>query len=525
MRQLNRLAAAAGILAVVTAVHADTIAQQRSFDLSRAGDPTYFQNNKTTVLGIGTDDEGLTCAHLYMPSATASLGRTSTTKYEDWSGYNILSFKLKNNEKFACTFKTLVYLTSSPTNGTNMFSASFTLLPGEERRYCAILNPLDPSQYGLAYMRPALRAPYNNLYSGGSFRNLKTIYTWRLSYQGSTPAHIDVSDLRLIQQSTSFDNMVDAFGQYSDREWPGKVHQTSDLQANQAAEMTDLAANPDMGEEFGTTKLPNANPATGQWEVVQDSSGNYFLQHPNGNLFWSLGVSAVHNGMPTPVGGRENYYQSLPDSSGEFASCFFNYGTPDGANTCYSFHLQNLMLKYGNNYMPNWVATVKQRLGSWGINTLGIQCLTPFYDNSMPFTQVLSTSNFKTRLRLPHQIWGTMPDPFDTTFQSWMATNFQKTISGFNAMTNFMGVYVDNELSWGNLSSDKLHYNIELGTFKAPATQPAKIAMVNWLNNRYNGSISALNSSWKTNFSSFNSILTTSFAPTTYTTGMAADFV
>jgi hypothetical protein len=525
MRQINRLAAAAGILAVVTAGHADTILRQRSFDLSRAGDPSYFQNYKTQVQSIDTDEEGLTRAHLYFPQTTASFGRASTSYSEDWSAYNILEFKMTNHEAFPVEFRALVYLNQDSHNSTGAFSGRVTLGPGETRRFCCYLNPDDSMPYGMEYLRPVLSAAYNNVYCSGGFRNLSNVYTWRLSYQGTVPAHVDFSELRLIKQDLTFDNMVDAFGQYQDREWANKVHSVNDFAALQANELTDLAANPATQQQLGSVQVPLTTGATGKWEVTTSLSGKKYLEHPNGNAFWILGVSAIHNGTPTPVGGREGYFQSLPSTSSNFASCYYSRPTMDGSNTCYSFHQQNLMLKYGQNYMGPWTSMVKQRLSSWGLNTLGIQCLTPFYDNSTPYTQLLTTGNFPVRFKVPKQLWGSFPDPFDANFQSWMTTQFAKDLAPWNGQQNFIGVYVDNELSWGNTMTDPARYNLSLGALKAAATQPAKAAFASFLSTRYKNDISKLNAGWGTSYASFDAIrTTTNYAPQTFTPAQASDF-
>lgn len=525
MRQTNRLVAAAGILAVVTAGHADTIVRQRVFDLTKVSDPSVFTLYKTQVNSIGMDDENLTQARLTFPDHYASIGR-KTTWSEDWSPYNILTVKLTNHESFPCEFRGLVYLGSSEANTTGMFSGRIVIGANETRRFVLYLNPDDSAPYGLKYNRPVLTAPYNSVYCSGGFRDLRTIYSWRISYQGYTPARVDVSDLRLLKQDLNYTGMVDAFGQYTDRDWPTKVRSTDDLQGHLADEKADLAANPNPGEQQGTTQIPNDHPVPGQWAIVTENNGMKFVQHPNGKLLWTLGVSAIGMGSPTPVGGRETYFESLPDPNGTFGSCYIVRPTLDGNNNCYWFQQQNLMLKYGANYATPWLSMVKQRLGSWGLNTLGMQCDGRVVDGSMPYTIILSTSGFGTRLRLPHQIWGTMPDPFDSGFTSWMTTNFSSALSAYNGQTNFMGAYVDNELSWGYIKDDKSRYNIELGLLKAPSTQPAKVAFVNWLSSRYGGSISALNTSWGTTYSSFSGLLSSTWVPGTFPlpTGMAADF-
>jgi agarase len=88
-----------------------------------------------------------------------------------------------------------------------------------------------------------------------------------------------------------------------------------------------------------------------------------------------------------------------------------------------------------------------------------------------------------------------------------------------------MGVFVDNELSWGATDTDKHHYNVAIGALTAPSTQPAKAWWVSQLNTKYNGSISALNTAWGSHFTSFSSLQSnTSWKPTTYPSGMATDF-
>lgn len=520
------MVAVAGILAFTIPTQADTILRQQSFDLTQVTNPAVFTLNNSKVLGIGTDNEGLTAAQMLFPAKYSSLGRCSTTVYQDWSPYNILEVKMTNHDAVTANFRIGVWLTSNPNNMTGMFSAPFSIGPNETRRYCFYLNNDDPITYGFKYMRPVLTAPFNSVYCSGAFRNLKTIYNWRFSYQGGPPVHIDVSDLRLIKQDMTFDGLVDAFGQYTDRTWPNKITSQTDLQTQLANEQTDLAANPGPGEQTGTTKLVNDHPVPGQWAVVTQNSGKAYLQHPNGNLFWSLGVSAIGTGAPTPVGGRQSDFLSLPDSTSQLSTFYCTKPTMDGTNTCYSFHVQNLSLKYGMNYVTPWVSTVKKRLASWGLNTVGMQSASQFTDNSMPYTQIVYTDGFSTRLRVPYQAWGTLPDPYDSNFQSWMVTNFGKALAPYNGQSNFMGVFVDNEMSWGYLNTDKTRYNIEMGILKSPSSQPAKVALVQYLQGRYN-SIGALNSAWGTSFSSFNSILNGTWVPSKFPlpSGMAQDFV
>lgn len=523
MRQTIRFVTAAGLLAIVNAASADTILRQQVFDLSQAGNPAAFKLRNTAVQAIDTDDEGFTRARLSFAGYRSSFGRESTTYYEDWSPYNLVCIKLTNRESRPIEFRLIVNLTSNPENYSNGFNGGLRLAPYETRRFICALNPDDPSPFGLEYLRPVLSAETTNIYAGTAFRNLRTIYHWRMSLQNDYPANVDVSDFRLIKQDLTFSGMVDAFGQYTDRTWANKVYSESDLLARKSEELTDLAANPSLGETYGTVRILNDAPVYGRWRTVTLASGNKYLQHPNGNLFWSLGVSAVHGGMATPVEGREHYFQSLPGSESSLSSLYSSLNTPDGVKRSYSFHEQNLRLKYGADYQTPWLATVKQRLDSWGLNTLGMQCSSALLDNSMPYTPILSTAAFPTRFKVPYSIWGTLPDPFAAGFRTWMINDFTNRLSWHSGRVNYMGVYVDNEMGWGNTSTESRRWNLALGALKSSSTQPAKIALIKQLKSKY-GTIGALNTAWNTSFSSFEALQSAGYAPSTFTPAQSADF-
>jgi hypothetical protein len=197
-------------------------------------------------------------------------------------------------------------------------------------------------------------------------------------------------------------------------------------------------------------------------------------------------------------------------------------GTINGNLQSYSFRKQNLMMKYGANYLTPWLSMVKSRLNSWGVNTVGIDSNSSLLNGSIPFTMSLSTDKFVTRFRAPSMKGGSLPDPFDSTFLTWCQSNFKSQLSASVANNNLMGVFVDNELDWGSMDTDMHHYNIGLGAFTAPSTQPAKIAFVNQLEAKY-VTIDALNKSWGTGWPSWTSIQNGNWKPTIFTTGLATD--
>jgi hypothetical protein len=378
--------------------------------------------------------------------------------------------------------------------------------------------------FGMEYLRPVLSQSYADVIAGTKFRDLRTIYHWRLSNQDSATSSLTISYVKLLRQNLVFDGITDKYGQYTDRSWASKIKEDADFSIRKSAELTDLSANPGMGETNGSKALVNPNVTLGQWKVVRNSSGQMYLQHPSGKLFWSLGVSAVGAGAATPVEGRAEMFQWLPSTTGSFAGAYMERDTPDGPLNCISFNVVNLMRKYGTTYQASWKSMVQKRLASWGVNTLGIQSSKEFLDNSIPYAEVVDTDGFRTRLRTPYALWGSMPDPYADGFQTWMTAYFAEELSEHLTRSNFMGVFVDNEISWGNATSTDRYYNIPRGVLNSASTQPAKVAFVEQLKTKYGSSISALNTAWGTSFSSWSDLLSKQWLPRSYTSSMKADF-
>lgn len=514
-------------LAVATAAcvsNADTILRIKTLaDLTKASSSSTFARHNCDYVSLSTDSAGGPVATLKFRGTYASFGQDLSSA-QDWSSYNMVQAYISNKESRAVHFKFIVQLGSDPNSYTNAYTGSLYLDPGESKKFIFNLNPDDSEPYGMEYLRPVLTAGYDEVIAGTAFRSLKTIYHWRLSNQDSTTSSLAISQLKLIRQNLVFDDVADAYGQYTDRAWTNKVHQDSDFSALKASELTDLSAHPGTGETTGSKTLVSPDKTTGVWKVVRNSSGQMYLQHPNGKLFWSLGVSGVTEGLATPIEGRTNYFQSLPSQSGTYANAYMDRPTPDGTLLCFSFNQKNLMTKYGTNYTSSWESMVKQRLASWGVNTLGIQCNNDFIGGNIPYTLIEDTSGFKTRLRTPSMLWGSMPDPYTDGFQTWMTAKFTLDFADQITHQNFMGVFVDNEMSWGNTKSTDLYYNVPRGVLNSPSTQPAKTAFMEQLQSKYKNSISALNTAWGTKFSSWSSFLSTQWLPKTYTSGMKTDF-
>lgn len=511
------------LLSAASVASEDYVLRSRSIgDLAKAGSTSVFSRQDTDVLGVRNDATYGSIATLRFNRNYSRFGQDLATA-SDWSPYNLVQLRVKNTGSKTASFIFITLLTSDPNNYNGAFTGEFEVRPNETKRFMFHLNVDNPEPFGMEYLPPVISAGYEDIMAGTSFRNLKTIKHWRISHHGDTPSTVEISELRLLRQSLDFSGMVDAYGQYTGRDWTELVNADTDFLVRKTAETTSLAANPGPGEQHGSIKLVSVTPSTGKWTVVTEPSGRKYMKHPNGRLFWSLGISGINEGMATPVEGRESYFQSLPSRTGRFADAYADRKTRDGTLLTFSFHQKNLMMKYGDDYLPGWSSAVKKRLSSWGVNTIGIQSSSSLLDGSFPYTLILSTSGFPTRVRPPSMLWGSLPDPYASNFRSWMQTEFAETLAEHNGRQSFMGLFVDNELSWGNTKTETARYNIPRGLLNSDGTQPAKIAFVNQLKDKY-VTIGKLNTAWAKSFSSWDTFQNTKWLPTTFTASMKTDF-
>lgn len=524
MRVSLKILSCLGLAAGAALACPDTVLRSRTLaDLNKASSTSYFTRRNCDFVSLTTDSNGSPIATLRFKGTYASFGQDLSTS-QDWSAYNLVQAKIKNNESFGVHYKLIVQLGSDPNSYANAFTGALYLGPKESKMFVFNLNVDSSAPYGMEYLRPVLSQAYTDVVAGTKFRNLSSIYYWRLSNQDSATSSLTISYIKLLRQNLVFNGITDKYGQYTDRKWSSKITQDSDFSSRKSDELTDLSANPGMGETTGSKALVNPSVTLGVWKTVRNSSGQMYLQHPNGKLFWSLGISAIGQGASTPVEGRSEMFQWLPSTTGTFAGAYMDRPTPDGTLSCISFNVVNLMRKYGTDYTSSWKSMVKKRLASWGVNTIGIQSAKDFLDNSFPYTLIEDTSGFKTRLRTPYALWGSMPDPYADGFQTWMTGHFTTDLADNLADSNFMGVFVDNEMSWGNAVSTDRYYNVPRGVLNSPSTQPAKIAFVDQLKAKYSSSISSLNTAWGTSFSSWSDLLSKQWLPRSYTSGMKSDF-
>ncbi len=327
-----------------------------------------------------------------------------------------------------------------------------------------------------------------------------------------------LDNIRLLP-ATSYEKIVDAYGQYTRMDWPGKAKVDEDLRRQHAGEEAAIKAAPVLPDrdEYGGWSQGPKEAATGFFRTL-NRDGKWWLVTPSGHLYLSLGVDVLRiSDAFTLVENREYMFDWLPGSDDPLARHFgltdqVLYG-PIKKGRTFNFYSANLERKYGTDYVNRWRAFSLDRLQAWGFNTVANWSEPEFYAmKRVPYTATLDLSGDYARVASGQDYWGKMHDPFDPKFAAAVDNSIRDKIAPYRDDPWCVGYFIDNEISWGSTGTDRHHYGLVYGTLEGGKDSPAKGAFVERLKKRY-GKIEALNSSWGTSFASWDALLAEPYQP------------
>ena len=308
--------------------------------------------------------------------------------------------------------------------------------------------------------------------------------------------------------------LIDEFGQFKHKDWPGKVHSLAEMIKFREDEAKDLAAHPRPASwnTYGGWKDGPGLKATGFFRT-EKYEGKWYLVDPEGKLFFSQGIDCVGYGNHTALDDRRQWFEKLPpddpahrDFYTDNTSHMKDYYYGGRKVRTFSFHRYNVMRKYGNDWKNQFGEISTKRLPSWGINTIANWSSSDIYSrHQVPYTATMGT--WAPPIAGSTGYWGQFKDVFHPDFRAILEKHVKEP--GFAKTINdpwCIGYFVDNELSWGDETS------LALAALASPATQPAKLAFIGDLKKKY-GEIGALNAKWGTTHASWEALLAATSLP------------
>ena len=296
--------------------------------------------------------------------------------------------------------------------------------------------------------------------------------------------------------------LVDRFGQTTQRDFPGKLTDESELKADADADAAYYASlNPPARNRFGG--LPGSGAKlglkkTGFFHVESKKLGGrdvWVMADPDGDAFFHLGVCTFGPGEDyTSIEGRNDVFEWLPPHDGAFAASWNpeKWWNPRAV----SFYKANVVRKYGAYDDEAHTARLVDRVRQVGFNSVGA-----FSGGSPAFGQ----KGFPRVSSLPLSAWTLGPavpgvrgvfDPFDAKNLAKMETLFAKSVAGQANDPLIIGYFLDNEQGFEDLPR---------AIPALPGKHACKRELVAQLQAKYK-QIAAFNAAWGLDAASFEAL-------------------
>ncbi|WP_096086357.1 beta-galactosidase [Agaribacterium haliotis] len=364
---------------------------------------------------------------------------------------------------------------------------------------------------------------------------------------------IEIDKLRLIalppeaEDPGYLSNIVDEFGQNYRADFASKVRSLEDLHAKRDQELKALDNGKAMADrsKFGGWLNGPKLKGTGYFRT-QKVGERWALVDPEGYLYLATGIDSARLGDTGTITGydfnskykysksdkgtkrsakaekhrfvasqmRKDMFYWLPEYGDELSN-HYSYipgGLHSGAlkqGESFNFYSANLERKYGEtkkeSYLDDWEKVTVDRMLNWGFTSLGNWTDPRFFDNKrIPFfTHVWTTDRRYKTVSSGNDFWWALPDPFDPVYEDVVEDKVKEIAKQVKNNPWCVGVFVDNEKSFGRPETVESRYGIVIHTLGRNADYvPTKKAFTELMQEKYQD-INKLNAAWETNIASW----------------------
>ncbi|MEP6627640.1 MAG: hypothetical protein ABJA32_06625 [Ginsengibacter sp.] len=281
--------------------------------------------------------------------------------------------------------------------------------------------------------------------------------------------------------------IIDEFGQWKLKNWPGKIADEKDLiEKNLKVEkMAQAAKFPNDWSKYGGWK-EKIFKKTGFFRTQNDGK-RWWLVDPDGYAFLSVGVDVIGYGSSGPVNGIEDLFEWLPGNKSK--------------NDQVDFYKSNLTRVYGQNARSKWSAITKGLMKEYRLNTIGNWSDPDFIkESNLPYALPLSDFPSTTVA-----LYRDFPDVFSDEYKQ-NAVRFAAQLESRKDDPYMIGYFLRNEPQWAFG-----YHNIAYEMFGTNQKSDTKTKFIEWIEKKYDGKTDAFNDAWKLNIKNFSDLDTITF--------------
>jgi hypothetical protein len=286
--------------------------------------------------------------------------------------------------------------------------------------------------------------------------------------------------------------VVDKFGQWAAKDWPGKTRSMEELKRKltQLESSVEGSSFPKEWSRFGGWKKKSFG-ARGFFYTHHDGT-RWWLVDPDGYAFVSAGVTGIDPGISGPVDGNEDLFEWLPSPEerqfDEAMSTNRNLKMVD-------FLKINLIRAYGKNWETKWQGITLNVMKKYRFNTIANWSNLAFANKAkLPYT--IPLRDFPTTEK---KLFRDFPDVYDPGYREH-AMRFAQQLLPFKDDPYLIGYFLNNEPHWAFGE----HY-IAFEMFGTNMPSFSKKKFISWLEAKYD-KVSALNNAWNISASTFDEL-------------------
>ncbi len=292
--------------------------------------------------------------------------------------------------------------------------------------------------------------------------------------------------------------VVDEFGQWKGKEWPGRIHSLQELKESLEAQEGTAEYPFPSWNRWGGDKARKLTEGTGFFSTLKTSDGRWHLVDPDGCDYFSMGPCGTRAGDGCRIDGFETVCDALPDEKDPAWRKFYTEGTR--RRTAYmepehfkilNFAGVNLKRVYGDRWKEKWEEIAMRSLKGSGINSQGNFPGLHVNDGHESLPYVRELPGFPMTRTL---IFRDFPDVLSQEYRE-NARAYAAQLKEWRDDSWLIGYFLRNEPEFNFVENLVIADEV----LRSPALTCCKRGLIEFLKERYH-TAEALNAAWGADF-------------------------